>query len=187
MTAFTCLRRAKAIHPVCLRSAELYPVFPFRNIDLASSYADRALAVRSYFLRRTSLDGSSDVQYWETGGWHPAGLDAAMLGLSYEASRIMEINYSDSLPVISMINNSPYENRPDRPRFPGFWNYPHMDGIPDQCHGGVSLNLLETMLLSWDDAGKIYLLPAWRGIETLVFHCARRWIRLSNVFSWAGG
>ncbi|MFA6948732.1 MAG: DUF5703 domain-containing protein, partial [Eubacteriales bacterium] len=114
-------------------AAELYPVFPFKNIGLSSRYEDRARAIRSYFLRRTSIDGSNDSQYWETGGWHPAGLDAALLGLSYEASRIMEINYSDSLPVISTINNAAYENRPDRPRFPGFWNFPHMDGIPDQC------------------------------------------------------
>jgi alpha-L-fucosidase 2 len=141
-------------------AAELYAVWPFRQYTLYANESRWAVGRQSFFTRRISLDGSVDIQPWETGGWYPAGLCAATLGLGKEAARILELNYSDTLPTISIINNIEYQERPTKPRFEGFWNHPHMDGIPDFCHAGVSMNLLQHMLLQWDDQ-RIYLLPAW--------------------------
>ena len=44
-------------------------------------------------------------------------------------------------------------------RFPAFWGPGH-DYMPDQCHGGVSMMTLQSMLLQ-ADGRKIYLFPAW--------------------------
>ena len=106
------------------------------------------------------MDGSTNYQYWETGGWHPAPIVAAVLGLPKEAARLLEINYVDAMPSIASIEKVEYKERPGMPRFSGFWNHPHMDGTPDQCHGGVCMNVLQQMLLQWDNE-KIYLMPAW--------------------------
>ena len=141
-------------------AAELYAVWPFRQYTLYSDSVRRAAGRQSFFTRRISLDGSSDVQPWETGGWHPAGLHAATLGLAKEAARILELNFADHLPTVSTIAGVPYMERPTKPRFEGFWNHPHMDGIPDLCHAGVSMNLLQHMLLQWNGR-EIHLLPAW--------------------------
>lgn len=141
-------------------SSELYAVWPFRQNTFRSGLEEKAAARQSFFTRMISLDGSDDIQPFETGGWHPAGLDAAVLGLTKEAERILEINNSDTLPAISVIGDVEYKDRPTKPRFEGFWNHGHMDGIPDFCHLGVTMNLLQQMLLQWDGE-KIYLLPAW--------------------------
>jgi hypothetical protein len=44
-------------------------------------------------------------------------------------------------------------------RFPAFWGPGH-DYMPDQCHGGVSMMTLQTMLLQVDGK-KLFLFPAW--------------------------
>lgn len=141
-------------------SNELYAVWPFRQISFLSDPIKLACGRQSLYTRRLSLDGSTDYQYWETGGWHPASIDAAVLGLPKEAARLLELNYVDALPNIAFILDVPFQERPGIPRFPGFWNHPHMDGTPDQCHGGVCMNALQQMLLQWD-GDKIYLFPAW--------------------------
>jgi hypothetical protein len=44
-------------------------------------------------------------------------------------------------------------------RFPAFWG-PNYDWTPDQCHGGILLKAVQSLLLQ-TDGRKIYLLPAW--------------------------
>jgi hypothetical protein len=44
-------------------------------------------------------------------------------------------------------------------RFPAFWG-PNYDWIPDQCHGGVLMKALQSMLLQ-SEGDAIFLLPAW--------------------------
>jgi hypothetical protein len=73
----------------------------------------------------------------------------------------LTINYDDRLPNFNFQNiamGDPVPGHP-RPRFPGFWET-KMDYTPDNDHGSVSANALQSLLLQSDES-KIYLLPAW--------------------------
>ena len=140
--------------------AELYAVWPFRQTACWQANDLLPIARQSYYTRRTSLDGSSDEQNWETGGWLPTATYAAVLGLAQEAARLVEMNFADKLPrFVSSGWAADYLERPGRLRFPAFWE-PHCDEPPDQDHGGNAMNALQSMLLQWDGR-RIFLLPAW--------------------------
>jgi len=138
---------------------ELYSVYPFRQAWIGNS-EKLATARQSFYIRTTSLDGTSDGQAVETGGWQAAPVQAAYLGLALEAERLISINFNDQF--INWNDNIPagviYKERP-RPRFPAFWET-KMDGTPDIDHGANSVNALQSMLLQ-TNGDKIYLLPAW--------------------------
>jgi hypothetical protein len=139
---------------------ELYAVYPFRQAWLGQ--ADfLANARQSFHVRQLSLDGTSDDQSWETGGWQSAPIWAAHLGLPREAARLVSINFDDRFPNFTYKNADMVAPVPGHPRarFPGFWET-KMDYTPDNDHGAVSANALQSLLLQ-SDSSKIYLLPAW--------------------------
>ncbi len=139
---------------------ELYAVWPFRQVAVEND-GFLADARQSFHVRQLSLDGTQDVQSWETGGWQSAPIWAAHLGLPREAARLTSINFDDRLPnfTYGIMDMVPPDPAHPRPRFPAFWET-KMDYTPDVDHGAVSATALESMLLQ-SDANKIYLLPAW--------------------------
>jgi alpha-L-fucosidase 2 len=140
-------------------SPELYSIYPFRQVWLGNDSLLSA-ARQSFHVRTISLDGTVDDQGTETGGWQSSPVQAAYLGLSREAARLVSINFNDQF--IHWNDNiapgTPWPNRP-RARFPAFWEC-KMDGTPDNDHGANSANALQSMLLQ-SDGRKIFLLPAW--------------------------
>jgi hypothetical protein len=140
---------------------ELYAVWPFKQAALGSEAAILAAARQAFHVRQVSLDGTSDDQSWETGGWQSAPIWAAVLGLPREAARLVSINFEDRLPNFTYKNINMVDPDPGhpRPRFPGFWET-KMAYTPDNDHGGVSANALQCLLLQ-SDGRTIRLLPAW--------------------------
>jgi hypothetical protein len=140
-------------------SPELYSIYPFRQVWLGKPEL-LASARQSFHLRTISIDGTADFQGVETGGWQAAPIQAAYLGLAREAARLVSINFNDEF--ADWTDNIPpdkgYRERP-RARFPAFWEA-KMDGTPDNDHGAVSVNALQSMLLQ-TDGSRILLLPAW--------------------------
>jgi alpha-L-fucosidase 2 len=139
---------------------ELYAVWPFQQASLGNS-SFLANARQSFHVRQVSLDGTSDEQSWETGGWQSTPIWAAYLGLPREAARLVSINFDDRLANYTFKNPDmvpPDPNHP-RPRFPGFWET-KFDYTPDNDHGGTSANGLQSMLLQ-SDGRTLYVLPAW--------------------------
>jgi hypothetical protein len=139
---------------------ELYAVWPFRQAWLGSDPEALACARQSFHVRQISLDGTPDSQSWETGGWQSAPIWAAALGLPREAARLVTINFDDRFPNIAPNPKMvpPVPGHP-RARFPGFWET-KMDYTPDNDHGAVSVNALQSMVLQ-NDGRRIFLLPAW--------------------------
>jgi hypothetical protein len=115
-----------------VENPELYAVWPFRLYGLGKPGLDEARA--AYAHRANHLDN----------GWGPDGNCAALLGLTDEAVRILQVKCANSNPAY---------------RWPATWG-PNYDWLPDQNHGG---NLLETtdLMLLQSDGDKIRLLPAW--------------------------
>jgi hypothetical protein len=140
-------------------SPELYSVYPFRQVWIGKPQL-LANARQSFHLRTISIDGTADFQGVETGGWQASPVQAAYLGLAREAARLVSINFNDEF--ADWTDNIPpgrgYRDRP-RARFPAFWEA-KMDGTPDNDHGAVSVNALQSMLLQ-TDGKRIFLLPAW--------------------------
>jgi len=138
---------------------ELYSIYPFRQAWIGAP-ALLGEARQSFHVRTTSLDGTIDEQPVETGGWQSAAVQAAFLGLPRESARLAAINFQDQFIGWreNMDPKAPFPSRP-RPRFPVFWEC-KMDGTPDNDHGAVSANVLQSMLLQ-SEGRKIYLLPAW--------------------------
>jgi len=138
---------------------ELYAVWPFRQIPQGSDFYQNAR--QSFHVRQMSLDGTDDSQSWETGGWQSAPIWAAYLGLPREAARLVSMNFNDRFANFTYRNEDMEPPDPDhpRPRFPAFWET-KMDYTPDNDHGAVTVNALQSMLLQCDGK-KILLLPAW--------------------------
>jgi len=111
---------------------EMYPVFPYRLFCLGQGELD--IGLETWKRRRVK----------RSGGWRQDSIQAAYLGLTREAANYVVGNFSTWHTAS---------------RFPAFWG-PNMDWIPDQCHGGVSMTALQSMLLQ--NAGRrIIILPAW--------------------------
>lgn len=111
---------------------ELYAVFPYGHYGVGRPNLETALET----WRRRNHKG--------TGGWNQNPIQAACLGLTEEARRMVVENFSKHDP---------------RFRFPAFWG-PNYDWTPDQDHGGVSMIALQRMILQ-SDGDRILLLPAW--------------------------
>lgn len=111
---------------------ELYAVWPFHLYTLGRP--DLEVARTAYERRVNHLDV----------GWGYDGNCAALLGLSDEAARILQVKCANSNPGH---------------RWPATWG-PNYDWLPDQNHGG---NLLETthLMLLQSVGDKLLLLPAW--------------------------
>ncbi|MBX3252679.1 MAG: hypothetical protein KF862_00955 [Chitinophagaceae bacterium] len=110
---------------------ELYPVFPFRIFGV--NKADLEVAVNTFKEKSRTYFG-----------WQQTGIQAALLGLTDSAAKVMKIN------------GLAFDKRF---RFPGFWG-PNYDYTPDQCHAGNYINTIQTMLLQ-AEGNKVFLLPAW--------------------------
>jgi hypothetical protein len=111
---------------------ELFPVWPFRIFGLHRPMLDEAR--HAYQLRGSH----NDV------GWGYDSNAAALLGLTAEARRILQVKIANSHPAY---------------RWPATWG-PNFDWLPDQCHGGNLMATIHLMLLQHHD-NKILLLPAW--------------------------
>lgn len=116
-----------------VENPELYPVWPFMLYGLDKP--DLQLARDTYAAR-----GSHKLDV----GWGPDGNCAAVLGMTDEAARILEVKCKNSNPDY---------------RWPATWG-PNFDWMPDQNHGGNLLNTAQLMLLQ-GDGRKILLFPAW--------------------------
>lgn len=110
---------------------ELYPVFPFRVYGAGKK--DTEVAINTFKEKQRAYSG-----------WQQTAIQAAMLGLTDSAAKIMKIN------------GLAYDKRF---RFPGFWG-PNYDYTPDQCHAGNYMNTIQTMLMQTEN-NDVYLVPAW--------------------------
>lgn len=111
---------------------ELYAVWPFRLTGPGRALEAEARA--AYELRHDRFES----------GWPQDGTDAALLGLTDEARRILVAKLANSHPKF---------------RFPAMWG-PNFDWLPDQCHGSNLMLLAQSMLLQ-ERGGKLVVLPAW--------------------------
>jgi hypothetical protein len=116
-----------------VENPELYAVWPFHLYGLDKPNLE--IARDTYALR-----GSHKLDV----GWGPDGNCAAVLGMTGEAARILEVKCENSNPKY---------------RWPATWG-PNFDWLPDQNHGGNLLNTAQLMLLQ-ADGRKILLFPAW--------------------------
>lgn len=113
---------------------ELALVFPHRLIGLASTPEQIEMARAAYRHRHDKA----------THGWTQDGQFAALLGLTDEAKANILAKARNSNP---------------RHKFPAIWG-PNFDWLPDQCHGGNLMHVLQCMLLQ-PIGDKLYVLPAW--------------------------
>lgn len=111
---------------------ELYSVFPYRIYGIGKP--DIELAINTFNERGDK----------GTGGWVQNAIQAAILGLTKEASGFVVSNFTTA--------NKNY-------RFPAMWG-PNYDWTPDQGHGSVAMTALQNMILQ-TDGNSIFLLPAW--------------------------
>ncbi len=115
-----------------IENPELYAVFPYRLFGVEKT--DLPLA----------LDTFKHRQEKRQGGWHQDAIQAACLGLSQDAAKIVTYNA---------------KHHHEGSRFPAFWG-PNYDWTPDQTHGAVLMIALQRMLLQWEGE-KTILFPAW--------------------------
>ncbi len=129
-----------------IENPEFYALFPFRLIAFDKPTVELGLAALEHRQHRGHF------------GWRQDDLFMAYLGLAEETraalvSRVRNQNY-DALSAFD-----PTRAAQNRSRFPAFWG-PNYDWLPDQCHGGVLVTTLQSMLMQCDGE-KIYLFPAW--------------------------
>ena len=115
-----------------IENPELYAVFPYRIFGVGKP--ELPLALNTFLLRG----------YKSWNGWHQDAIQAALLGLTAEAKKMVTSNFT------AKQNSS---------RFPAFWG-PNYDWVPDQDHGSVSSRALQNMLVQ-TDGNKVLLFPAW--------------------------
>ena len=115
-----------------VENPRLYPVFPFHLCNISTD--NLQMGIDSYWDREARDDF----------GWSQDGQEAARLGLTDEAVRLLDIHTRNSNPNF---------------RFRAIWG-PNYDWTPDQDHGASLLMILQDMVLqTWN--GKDYLLPAF--------------------------
>ena len=110
----------------------MYAVFPYRLFGIGKSGLETGVFT---YLNRV---------HKEHRGWQQDGVQAAILGLTSEAKKIVLDNFY---------------TWNEGSRFPAFWG-PNYDWVPDQDHGNVSMLALQNMLIQYDGK-KIFLFPAW--------------------------
>ena len=110
---------------------ELYPVFPFRMYGPGKKGTE--IVINTFKEKQRAYSG-----------WQQTAINAAMLGITDSAAKIMKIN------------GLAYDKRF---RFPGFWG-PNYDYTPDQCHAGNYMNTIQSMLMQAEN-NDVYLVPAW--------------------------
>ena len=115
-----------------VENPELYAVFPYRTYGIGKP--NIAIALRT-FANRT---------HKENFGWQQNSIQAAYLGLTDEAKKMVIESFS--------VWDKNF-------RFPAFWG-PNYDWTPDQDHGSVAMSGLQRMIIQYEN-DKVYLLPAW--------------------------
>ncbi len=115
-----------------VENPELYAVFPYEIYGIHRK--DREMAKRTYDARK----------YKAVNGWQQDGIQAALIGDTQEAKRIV-------------VQNFKAKNKESR--FPGFFG-PNFDWTPDQDHGSVTFRALQNMLIQ-QTVDSILLMPAW--------------------------
>jgi hypothetical protein len=115
-----------------IENPELYTIFPYRIHGVGKP--DLALARHTFNTRIEK----------HVGCWYQDAIQAALLGYTDEAKKMVEETFSASHPGS---------------RFPVFWG-PNNDWLPDQDHGGGGMSALQYMLVQHQDR-KVWLFPAW--------------------------
>ena len=115
-----------------IENPELYTIFPYKLFGMGKP--DLELARNTFRLRF----------FKQTGGWHQDAIQAALVGATAEAQRMVTSNFL---------------NKHNGSRFPAFWG-PNYDWVPDQDHGSVAATALQYMLLQHQQ-NELILLPAW--------------------------
>jgi len=118
---------------------ELYTVFPYRLYGVGKP--NLGLARDTYAARLFPFAKC----------WGQDGMEAAILGLTCEAKRVVLQEFTS------------YGNQ----QFPWFWSK-NSDWIPDMDNGGAGMMTLQLMLMQCDGR-RIQLLPAWPGDWTADF------------------
>ncbi len=115
-----------------IENPELYAVFPFRLVALGRPNVEWGVEALKH--------------RWDRGhrGWRQDDIFMAYLGLTDDACK-------------GLLERARHHDPGER--FDAFWG-PNYDWTPDQCHGGVLLKTLQSMLMQ-TDGRRIYLLPAW--------------------------
>ncbi len=117
-----------------VETTQLYPVFPWRMYGVGRPGLEVA--------RNTYQNDSLALKFRSHVGWKQDAIWAACLGLTEEASRLLELKMGDG----------PH-------RFPAFWG-PGYDWTPDHNWGGSGMIAMQEMLMQ-EVGDKIYLFPAW--------------------------
>ena len=117
-----------------VETTQLYPVFPWRIYGVGRPGLEIA--------RNTYQNDSLALKFRSHIGWKQDVIWAACLGLTEEATRLLELKMGDG----------PH-------RFPAFWG-PGYDWTPDHNWGGSGMIGMQEMLMQEVD-DKIYLFPAW--------------------------
>ena len=115
-----------------IENPELYAVFPYRIFGVGKP--ELPLALNTFSLR--------GYKSWQ--GWHQDAIQAALLGLTAEAKKMVTSNFT---------------TKQNSSRFPAFWG-PNYDWVPDQDHGSVSSRALQNMLVQ-TNGDEVLLFPAW--------------------------
>lgn len=115
-----------------IENPELYAIFPYMLFAIGKP--NLQLARDTYHNRF----------FKNTGGWHQDAIQAALIGETSEAKKMVSANFL---------------NKNTSSRFPVFWG-PNYDWVPDQDHGSVAATAMQQMLVQCHD-NKIYLLPSW--------------------------
>jgi len=118
-----------------VETPQLYPVFPWRIYGMGRDGLQTA--------RNTYLKDPHAVEMRSAKGWKQDNIQAACLGLTEEAARLLQEKFKAG----------PY-------RFPAFWE-PGFDWAPDFNRGGSAMIGLEEMLLQETPDGELILFPAW--------------------------
>ena len=122
---------------------ELYGVFPFRLYGVGKP--DIELAIEALRHR----DDANNV------GWHQDEAFMAYLGLTDEARENLLVRIRSQKEEWFVDG----ERAQTDMKFPAFWG-PNFDWTPDQCHGGMVMIVLQSMLFQ-RDADNVLLFPAW--------------------------
>ena len=121
---------------------DLYAVFPYRLYAFDSKDAD--IGRRTFERWNPPQPRNAGPHEGRVGGWRLCPIQAAFVGKSEQAARMVASNFAAHDPGS---------------RFPAFWG-PVQVGINDQSHGGVAMTALQAMLMQVVGK-KIYLFPAW--------------------------